>query len=94
MQATPCQNGYLPDGVKELPVEVRDEMEGLVSALLERGWSLVGTSYDANCFGNWQIDLRNGESTLRLVKDRSQYMVDGSELDELKVAGLLRAFDR
>ena len=84
----------MPDGVKELPVEVRDEMEGLVSALLERGWSLVGTSYDANCFGNWHIDLRNGGSTLRLVKDRSQYMVDGSELDELKAAGLLQAFDR
>jgi len=83
----------MPDGVKELPAEVRDEIEGLVSSLLDRGWSLVSTSYDASCFGNWHIDLRNCGSTLRLVKDRSQYMIDGSEVDELKAVGLFRAFD-
>jgi hypothetical protein len=83
----------MPDGVKELPVEIRDEMEALISMLLGRGWSLVSIFYDAKCFGNWHIDLRNGGSTLRLVKDRSQYMIDGSELDELKAAGLFQAFD-
>ena len=67
-------------------------MEGLVSALLSRGWNVVSSSYDASCFGNWHIDMRNGGSTLRIVKDRSQYMIDGSELHELKAAGLFRAF--
>ena len=43
--------------------------------------------------GNWYVDLRRSGLTLRLVKDRLQYMILDPPTEELKVAGLFRAFN-
>jgi hypothetical protein len=50
-------------------------------------------SIDAGSFGNWFVDLQRGSRTLRLVKDRSQFMLAGPPTQAMRDAGLWRAFD-
>jgi hypothetical protein len=67
--------------------------EDLLSDLLSAGWKITASVYDANFFGNWYVDLKRGNSTVRLVKDRSQYMIAGPPTEDLREAGLWTAFD-
>jgi hypothetical protein len=80
-------------GDQDLPVVVETEAGALISDLREAGWTVSGFRYDANYFGNWYVDLFRAGLTIRLVKDRSQYMIDGPPSEEIKAAGLWRAFD-
>jgi hypothetical protein len=76
-----------------MPAEVEAEAGELIAELHSAGWTVSRSHYDARVFGNWYVDLRRADLTLRLVKDRSQYMVDGLPINEIKAAGLWRAFD-
>jgi hypothetical protein len=76
-----------------IPVEVETEAGELIAELHSAGWTVSTSRYDGKSFGNWYVDLRRADLTLRLVKDRSQYMVDGPPTNEIKAAGLYRAFD-
>lgn len=76
-----------------LSVQVEAEVGGIISALNATEWVVSTSLYEAKSFGNWYVDLRRGEHTIRLVKDRSQYMIEGSEIQEIKSAGLWHAFD-
>jgi hypothetical protein len=76
-----------------LPIEIQADAGALLSGLCADGRSIISHRYEAEIFGNWEVKLdRNGES-LQLTKDRSQYMVDGQSTEDLKAAGLWRAFD-
>lgn len=77
----------------ELDPEVRAEVGALIADLRTSGWRVVGSRYDAPSFGNWFVDLERDGRVIRLVKDRSQFMIDGPA-NELRAAGLWKAFDR
>jgi hypothetical protein len=79
--------------MKGLPVEVEKEVGGLIAQLQSAGWTVSAHRYDTKSFGNWYVDLYRGNQRIRLVKDRSQYSIDGSHVDSIKAAGLSKAFD-
>jgi hypothetical protein len=76
-----------------LTVEVETEVGALISQLHQAGWIVSVSRYDAKAFGNWYVELRRANGLIRLSKDRSQYQIDGSNIEEIKSAGLWRAFD-
>jgi hypothetical protein len=59
--------------------KIKREVNGPISDLLEAGWTVHSSVYSENSFGNWQVILRRGEDQISLVKDRSQYAMDGDE---------------
>jgi hypothetical protein len=77
----------------KLPVEVEKEAGPFLAELRAGSWQVSASEYDASAFGNWSIDLQRDGVVMRLLKDRSQYMVDGLPTEVLKAAGLWRAFD-
>ncbi len=76
----------------EVPSEIVTEAGELISELRSVGWTVQTAQFDARLFGNWFVDLRSGGRTLRLVKDRSQFMVAGPPTTAMKEAGLWQAF--
>jgi hypothetical protein len=83
----------MPSAGKHLPDNVEAEAASLLAELRGLGWTISADRYDPQHFGNWWIDLQRAGRTIRLVKDRSQYMFDGPPAEELKAAGLWKAFD-
>jgi hypothetical protein len=79
--------------MKPIPIELEREVGTLLSDLRSAGWKITFYHYDAGSFGDWFIDLCRGAHAIRLVKDRSQYMISGSQEEEIKAAGLWKAFD-
>ena len=73
--------------------QIQEDAGPLISKLLASGWTLVESRYSPESFGNWYVDLRNRTTQFRIAKDRSQYVVNGPSIDELKSAGLWKAFD-
>ena len=80
-------------GPDNLPDDIAREARLLISALQTAGWTLLEARYDAKTMGNWYLDLARDGLSLRLVKDRSQFFIDGPPVEELKAAGLWRAFE-
>jgi hypothetical protein len=76
-----------------LPREIEAEARELISELGSAGWTVAASEYNGNAFGNWYVDLSRGSRTLRLVKDRSQYMIGGPPTQGMKDVGLWKAFD-
>ena len=74
-----------------VPPQIRREIGRLLDALGAAGYRVGKSVFDADCFGDWYVDLR-GPRRFRLTKDRGQYMIGGPE-DELRDQGLFRAFD-
>ena len=72
--------------------EVRAETGAILADLSAAGWSVTASRYDAPVFGNWFVDLERDGRAIRLMKDRSQFMVDGPT-DEIRAAGLFKAFE-
>ena len=87
-----CQTSAMDNAVC-LPSEVAAEAGDLLRALGQAGWTIYGGRYDADTMGNWYVDLRRSDQRMRLVKDRSQYMVTNVPGEVLKAAGLWKAFD-
>jgi hypothetical protein len=83
----------MPSSGEDLPVEVKSEIGALISKLRGAGWVVSASRYDAKSFGNWCVDLYRADRLIRLSKDRSQYLMDGSDIEEIKAAGLWKAFD-
>jgi hypothetical protein len=78
---------------EKLPDKVEAEAASLLAELRALGWTVFAYRHDPRHFDNWSIDLQLAARTIRLVKDRSQYMFDGPRTEELKAAGLWKAFD-
>jgi hypothetical protein len=83
----------MPESGSKLPVKVEKEAGLLLAELRTAGWRVSASEYDASAFGNWSINLQRDGVMMRVLKDRSQYMVDGLPAEALKAAGLWRAFD-
>ena len=80
-------------GNARVPAEVQAEAGELISDLHFAGWTVSTAHYDADSFGNWYVDVCRAGRTIRLVKDRSQYMIAGPRTPEIKAAGLWKGFD-
>jgi hypothetical protein len=78
---------------EDVPVEIESEIGALISQLRGAGWVVSASRYDAKSFGNWCVGLYRADRLIRLSKDRSQYLMDGSDIEEIKAAGLWKAFD-
>jgi|SRR5271156_4442983 len=78
---------------RSLALEIQGDIGALMSKLQLLGWTVTDSRYEANLFGNWYVDLEGRCPAIRLVKDRSQYMVREVPIEILKAAGLWRAFD-
>jgi hypothetical protein len=48
---------------------------------------------DPKAFGNWYVDLDGPSTTIRLVKDRSQYQMTGLPQKDFEAAGLWTVFE-
>jgi hypothetical protein len=68
------------------------EIEELVDALAGLGFPLVRYSEEPRAFNNFYADFSNGSVCFRVIRDRSQFMVDG-EKRTLELSGLWKAFD-
>ena len=79
-------------GTDSLSADIARETGSLISTLRTAGWTLLEARCDAKTMGNWHIDLARDDLSLRLVKDRSKFFVDGPPVEELKATGLWRAF--
>lgn len=88
-----CDNRRMEDGSETVPVEIAAEAGVLIDELRLAGWTVHESQFDAKFFGNWFVDLRCENRALRLLKDRSQFMVGGPPTQEIKDAGLWRAFE-
>jgi hypothetical protein len=77
----------------EIPKEVAKDIGPFLRRLADLGYEPYASLYDAKSFGNYYVDLRAGEFWLRVVRDRSQYYIDSKSTDQLRQAGMLRAFD-
>jgi hypothetical protein len=75
-----------------LAPEVQGEPGPIVADLRTAGWTVTASRYDEQHFGNWYVDLMRDGQSFRLLKDRSQFIIDGP-FEELKAAGLFKAFD-
>lgn len=73
--------------------EIRADIGALISHFQALGWAVTGSVYDAKVFGNWYVDFEGRSPSIRLAKDRSQYMVSKVPIEMLKGAGLYLAFD-
>ena len=82
----------MPDESTEIAPEVKKEVGTVISKLKEAGWKVTASLHDPKLFGNWYVDLYRAGISMRIVKDRSPYMVSGPQ-QEVKAAGLWRAFD-
>jgi hypothetical protein len=83
----------MPDSGFKLPIKVEKEAGLLLAELRAAGWQVTASEYDHSAFGNWSVNLQRDGVVMRVLKDRSQYLVDGLPAEALKAAGLWRAFD-
>ena len=72
------------------PVAV--DLAELLPSLAARGFRPSHCEYTPDSFGNYLVDFSSATRSFRIVRDRSQYSLDGVQA-ELSSAGLWRAFD-
>jgi len=77
----------------QVPREVAEDIGPFLSQLAEFGYQPTDSHYDSQSFGNYYVDLLAGKTSLRIVRDRSQYYIDSKSTGQLQESGMLRAFD-
>lgn len=70
---------------------IQSEAGPLLEALQRLNYLPVASSFSASSFGNWLADFRGPTGTLRIVKDRGMYTVEG-EKETLEPVSLWQAF--
>lgn len=83
----------MPEHPNQLPTEIQAQLRRLIPVLSKLGWELTEARYMPLVFGNWGVKFEKLDLSFTVIKDRSQYMVDGVDIEKLKAAGLWRAFD-
>jgi hypothetical protein len=83
----------MPESGFRLPVEIEKDAAPILAELRALGWQVSASEYDASVFGDWFIDLQRDGVGMRLLKDRSQYMVTGLPKEVLIAAELWQTFD-
>jgi hypothetical protein len=71
---------------------IQADIGTLIAELEALGLEVTASRYDAQAFGNYYIDLSGTAGSIRITRDRGQYMIDADER-QLRQRGLFRAFD-
>jgi len=71
---------------------IQADIGALIAELEALGLRVTASQYDAQAFGNYYIDLSGASGSMRITRDRGQYIIDADER-QLRQRGLLRAFD-
>jgi hypothetical protein len=75
-----------------IAAEISADIGPLIEQLEGLGLRIEGWRYDAKTFGNFYVDFTGPNGSFRIIRDRSQYILDG-DISRLKELGLFRAFD-
>ena len=75
-----------------VPDPVVEDLGSLLAQLSSIGFNAVDSAYSAAGFGNYHVSLQRDSVTLRLTRDRGQYIID-APVDRLKALGIFRAFN-
>jgi hypothetical protein len=81
----------MPTKDEAMDQHIADDLRVLIGSLSALGFAPRKYEYLSGSFGNYFIDFESGTFKFRIVRDRSQYFVEG-EKDELESAGLWRVF--
>jgi hypothetical protein len=72
---------------------IASDIGALLARLESFGYVVTDSSYAAEHFGNYHVDLRSPSRWVRIVRDRRCYQVESESNRELKEAGLFRGFE-
>lgn len=72
--------------------KISEAIGPLLTQLESLGARFTNDTYSRESFGNFYVDCTLRGKRFRLLRDRSQYMIEG-DLEELKRLGLWRAYD-
>ena len=61
----------------------------ILAELRAGGWQVSASEYDPSAFGNWFVDVQRDGVVMRMLKDRSQYLVTGLPKEVLKGSGAM-----
>ena len=75
-----------------IPQPITDDLAPLV-AKLEQAHYRPGDAQFSDSFGSYRVEFSGPSARFRIVRDRSQYYIDGLPRNTLEPAGLWRAFD-
>ena len=73
-------------------VEIQSDIGGLLDKLAKMGLMPTGSLYSPESFGDYYVDFGSPVGWFRIVRDRSQYQLDGRR-ELLEPAGLWRSFN-
>jgi hypothetical protein len=76
-----------------LPDQVGAAIGPLLDEAYELGLRVTDARYDEQADGNFYVDLSFSDSFVRLVRDRSQYLLTGPD-DQLRALGLFRVLEK
>src|SRR5262249_41944852 len=76
----------------EIPEPIVEALGPLMQRLAALGYQPTSGRFDPDLFGNFLVGFENGTQRFELVRDRSQFMVEG-EPSELEPFGLFQAFN-
>ena len=63
------------------PKSISMSNAGLVTSLSELGFKLLKYSEESRAFDNFYADFSNGKRSFRIVRDRSQLMLEGNKAE-------------
>jgi hypothetical protein len=75
-----------------VPASIAEDIGPLLGQLLSIGFNVVQSEYWASDFGNYYVDLQRDPVTLRVTRDRNQYLID-APVERLKALGLFQVFN-
>jgi hypothetical protein len=58
-------------------LEFESTLQDLERRISDYNFRLIHSQYNSEAFGNYYIDISNGKFFYRLIKDRSQYFLEG-----------------
>jgi hypothetical protein len=65
--------------MKDLDFE--STLHGIEQRISDGNFKLIYSQYNPEAFGNYYIDISNGKFFYRLIRDRSQYYLEGKTAD-------------
>ena len=66
---------------KGIHPKIRAELSELIEFLETLGYTCISSEYSPGAFGNFYLDLVGRKGSIRLIRDKSQYSIDGTNLD-------------
>ena len=72
--------------------EITQAIGPLLEQLGELGFRVTDSRYEPNSFGNFYVDCKGRKVAFRIVRDRSQYFLDGN-VEDNKKRGVFRAYN-